>query len=174
MDRRNALASLSGLATTAVLFTTVGRPAFSATGKTLDESAYKAQTLTVGTLSKLSSTMALVQGANPKVKEFAQFEINEQTTMAQVLTHMANPPPAMLDPNMQAHLTQLQTMTGKAFDAAYLEVQLDGHHRLYTIQQEFLDFTPTDMDREHIAMLARTVIQMHLTMIQDIQNIIGA
>jgi hypothetical protein len=32
---------------------------------------------------------------------------------------------------------------------------------------------PVDRDREHIAVLARTVIQMHLTMLHDLQSMLS-
>jgi predicted outer membrane protein len=175
MDRRKALASLSGVAATSVLFAATAGKAFAQTsmpktGAPIGEDAYKTQTLMVGTLSKMLSQLAATQAMHPMVKQFAEFEVNEQLTMAQVLTGMANPPPAPLDAASQAVLTQLQSTTGKAFDAAYIRAEVDGHHKLYAIQEEFLNGNPTDMDREHIAMLARTVISMHLTMLGDLEN----
>ena len=58
---------------------------------------YRTQTLQVGTFSKETSQLAMVQATYPKVRQFAQFEMNEQTAMAQVLTDVNNPPPVPLD-----------------------------------------------------------------------------
>ena len=51
----------------------------------------KTETLMFGGLSKQTSQLAVERSRNPKIKEFAEFEIDEQTTMAQVLTDKANP-----------------------------------------------------------------------------------
>ncbi len=51
--------------------------------------------------------------------------------------------------------------------------QIQGHQELLKIQQAFLNGVPTDHDREHLAVLARMAIQMHLTMLQDLQAITG-
>ncbi len=62
----------------------------------------------VGAASEQTSQLALTRAMHPKVKKFAQFEINEQTAVAQVLAGALNPPPAPLDPARQAMLTRLE------------------------------------------------------------------
>ena len=52
----------------------------------------------------------MVQATHPKVRQFAQFEVNEQTAMAQVLTDVNNPPPVPLDAQHAALLQQLQSL----------------------------------------------------------------
>ncbi len=131
---------------------------------------YKKFTLVGGTFSKETSQLALTQATNPKVKEFAQFEFNEQTTIAQVLTDMNDPKPAPLDPGHAAKLRDLQGQSGKAFDVAYVQGQIAGHQELLSLQQGYLDTAPADLDTKHAAMLARTVIMMHIQMLQDIQT----
>jgi len=182
MNRRNALASLSGVAASSLLLAVSSRTALAQQtptssapgGKPLDASEAKTQTLMLGTLSKQTSQLALTQATHPQVKQFAAFEIAEQTTIAQTLTDTANPPPANLDQMQRGVLTKLEATQGKAFDAAYVAAQIRAHHMLYAVQQDYLNTNPTDLDREHIAMLARTVIQMHLTMLADLQTMITA
>jgi putative membrane protein len=179
MDRRHALASLSGVAAASLLIGATGRTAMAqpsamaSSAAAGPDAAYRMHTMLVGTLSKKLSTVALQRATHPNVKEFAQFEVDEQTTIAQVLSNLANPPPPPLPAAMQAQLTQLQSANAKAFDVTYLQMQVEGHEKLLKIQQSFLDTNPADRDREHIAMLARTVIQMHLTMLNDLQKNIG-
>jgi predicted outer membrane protein len=180
MDRRSAIMTLSGalastLAAQAFAQTTT-QPATAqpAAGTTLAPGAYKQQTLDIGAFSKMTSELALARATHPKVKQFAQFEVAEQTTVAQVLTDSANPSPPPLDPQHTALLRQLQGQTGKAFDVAYVQGQIAGHRELLNIQQALLNGTPTSRDEEHIAMLARTVIMMHLTMLQDLQGGLSA
>lgn len=172
MDRRNALLTLSGILATSAFIATPARQTFAQTNRTtpLGPVQYKARTLSVGSFAKQSSELALSKATHPKIKQFAQFEVAEQTTIAQVLTNENNPPPAPLDSQHAALMHQLQEQSAKAFDVAYLQDQIAGHRELLNIQQDFLSGTPPDRDQEHIAMMARTVIQMHLVMLTDLQN----
>ena len=175
MNRRNAIVTLSGVLATSALLVAPRRPAFAqAVGATLSAGPYKTKTLMAGTFSKETSQMAMSQATHPKVQEFAQFENAEQTTIAQALTDMNNPPPAPLDAQHAAMLKQLQAQSGKAFDMAYVQGQITGHQELLVIQQSYLNAAPTNADYKHIAMLARTVIQMHLAMLTDLQNTLNA
>lgn len=175
MNRRDMIATLSGVAATSALLVASRGSAFAqAPGPTLSQPKYKTETLMAGTFAKQTSQLALAQATHPKVKEFAQFEVAEQTTIAQALTDLNNPPPAPLDAKHKGLLTQLQGMSGKAFDTAYVQGQIEGHQELLNIQQSFLNGVPVNHDSRHIAMLARTVIQMHLTMLQDIQGMLTA
>jgi putative membrane protein len=64
---------------------------------------------------------------------------------------------------------------GRGFDAAYVALQLQGHQQLMAIQNGFLQAQPTmTTDATHIAMLARTTIEMHLTMLQELQIMIAS
>lgn len=171
MYRRNALSALTGLAAATIL---IGGRARYAGAATLAEPSYELQTLTVGTLAKQASQLALSNGSHPKVKEFAHFEVEEQTTIAQTLTRSNDPPPAPLPQSLQSQLEQLRGTTGKEFDAAYVRGQIQGHQQLLEIQQQFLAGNPGDLDRQHIAMLATAVIRMHLTMLADLQQVVGA
>ena len=136
MDRRKMLLGLSGAAP--VLLAAVSRQAFAQAGGTatttmpsaastapLSTAQHKAMTLMAGTLAKQTSQLAMQQARNPKVKEFAGFEVAEQTTVAQVLTDSANPPPAQLDSTHEAMLSQLKSISpGPQFDRAYIMGQI--------------------------------------------------
>lgn len=174
MNRRNMI--LCGAAAPLLLATV---PRFARAQQTTSGSQepigaakYKRMTLQLGTLSKETSELAMKQAINPRVKQFAGFEIAEQTTIAQVLTDSQNPPPAPLDTTLSAQLQQLQSATGAAFDPQYLKAQIQVHNELLNVQEEFLRAQPAmNTDNVHVAMLARTVIQMHLTMLADLVNI---
>jgi putative membrane protein len=136
---------------------------------TLDVAQHRQATLMVGSFAKQTSQLALQRATHPAVKQFAGFEDAEQTTIAQVLTNTQNPPPAPLDANEQAMLRQLKVAAGPAFDHAYVQGQIMGHQQLLGIQEAFLRGQPSmATDAVHVAMLARTVIQMHLTMLHDL------
>jgi putative membrane protein len=180
MDRRNAIVAFSGILASSALAAMPRRPAFAQTeaesgqAKLITPLQYRTQTLQVGTFSKETSQLATVQATHPKVRQFAQFEVNEQTAMAQVLTDVNNPPPVPLDAQHTALLQQLQSLSGKTFDTDYIQAQIVGHQQLLNIQQIFLNSILTGNDAEHIAVLARVVIQMHLAMLQELQMEITA
>lgn len=176
MNRRDMIVTLSGVVATSALLaaSSSSADAQAMTGPTLGLAKYKTETLMAGTFAKQTSQLAISQATHPKVKEFAQFETAEQTTIAQVLTDNNNPPPPPLDAKHTALMKQLQGMSGKEFDTAYVQGQIDGHQELLNIQQSYLNGAPVSHDTRHIAMLARTVIQMHLTMLHDIQGMLTA
>jgi putative membrane protein len=138
----------------------------------LDMGQHKRMTLTVGSLSLQMSHIAVDRTRNERVKQFAGFEVAEQTTLAQVLNNDNSPTLTPLPPPLVTALQQLRdTEAGPAFDRAYVLGQIQGHQQLFSIQQRFLNGqNTTSSDAVHVAMLARTAIQMHLTMLQDILN----
>jgi putative membrane protein len=135
---------------------------------------YKDQTLAAGNFSKQISQLAVRNANHPRVKEFAEFEVAEQTTVAQVLTGSTNPEAPALSTQQAESLGQLQAQSGKDFDAAYIQAQITGHRQLLSIQQAFLNAAMAGEEYEPIAVMARMVIQMHLTMLQDLQNQVAA
>jgi len=172
MDRRNALMTFSGILASSALIAVPRRSADTPARITMTE--YKAQTLAAGNFSKQISQLAVTNANHPRVKEFAEFEVAEQTTVAQVLTDSANPPPLALDTQQAEVMGQLQAQSGKDFDSAYVQAQIAGHRQLLTIQQAFLNAAMAGQEYEPIAVMARMVIQMHLTMLQDLQNQMAA
>ena len=188
MNRRNAMAALSGAVAGSALLAVSGRavaqqtppgaaakvaPEPVAAGQTLGASAYKQHTLTAGTFAKQTSMLALSRAQHPKVKQFAKFEADEQTAIAQTLTDAANPPPAPLDAAHQQKLATLNAAEGRDFDRAYVAGQIEGHNELLAIQKAFLSGQGNgggkNRDLDHIAILARSVITMHLVMLEDLQ-----
>lgn len=169
MDRRNILLGSAGLA--ALSFTLSPRFALAqGTAHWLSGTEHMAMTLMGGTLAKEASQLAMERAQNPKVKQFAGFEIAEQTVIAQVLTDTANPPPVPLDAEHAAVLKTLQAQSGASFDRAYVLNQIQGHQELLQVQQGYLDNTNRSTDTQHIAALARMTIQQHLIMLQELQR----
>ena len=180
MHRRNALLTVSGILATSAFIAAPRRSAWaqsvadSGTPIHLTPSGYRQQTLKAGNFSKQISQLAVTNANRPKVRQFAQFEVAEQTTVAQVLTGDANPPPVALDTREAEIMGQLEAQSGKDFDPHYIHSQIIGHQQLLDIQQAFLNGTMTGQEYEPIAVMARMVIQMHLTMLQDMQNELAA
>ncbi len=174
--RRTALTAAAGLSLMAlpVARSLAQTPAATPGGK-LTEAQWRKMTLMAGTYAKMTSMVAQSKATDARVKEFAGFEATEQTTVAQTLTDKMDPPPAPLDAAHQQKLAALQAMpAGKAFDAAYVTGQIEGHHELEQIQEGYLNAQPSEGNARHIAMLARWSIRQHLTMLGDIQTMMAA
>jgi len=164
MDRRDILLGTAGLAALSLS----PRFVLAQTARTFSGTEHLAMTLMGGTLAKQSSQVALERAQNPKVRQFAGFEIAEQTALAQVLTDTENPPPVPLDAEHASVLNALKAHSGPAFDRAYIQSQILGHQELLAVQQGYLDNTNRRPDTQHIAVLARMSIQQHLVLLQEI------
>lgn len=125
------------------------------------ERRHAMDTLRVGSLALQSSEIAARKANRGPVKKFAGFEVDEQTTIAQIIkeaTGMAPPPP---DVKAKATLDRLNATSGSAFDTAYLLAQTEGHNELLQIQERYLATGRVPAMR-HVAMLARGQIKEHL------------
>ena len=73
-------------------------------------------------------------------------------------------------------LAQFPGPSGADFDKAYVQAQMDGHAELLTIQNAFLQGKGQDTqsmmaaDATHIALLAKTVIEMHMAMLKELHD----
>ena len=184
MHRRSVFSGLSGAAIIPLAIqlgsrVAVAQPASPRAPTTpIGSEDYKKLTLIAGTLAKQSSELAAQKASDPKVKQFAGFEVAEQTAIAQALTSQQNPPSTALDEKRAAVLKGLQGQSGASFDKAYIMAQIDGHSELLGIQDAFLQGKGQDTasllasDTAHIATLAKAVIEMHLVMLKDLNNIV--
>lgn len=169
MDRRGILLGSAGLGVLSMGLPARLALAQQATVPRVSGTEYLAATLMGGTLAKQTSQLALERAQNAKVRQFAGFEIAEQTALAQVLTDTENPPPVPLDADHAAALRTLQAQAGPAFDRAYILSQVQQHQALLLTQQGYLENPSRSTDTQHIAVLARMSIQQHLVMLQEIQ-----
>lgn len=182
MNRRNLVTGLSGAAVLPLAVRFAPNHAFAqpaspnAPTTPIEADEYKRLTLMAGTLAKQTSELALQKASHPKVKQFAGFEVAEQTAMAQVLTNQPSPPPAPLGDKHAAVLKSLQDVSGAGFDRAYVNAQIEGHSELLTIQDAFTLGKGQDTasllatDTAHIATLAKAMIQMHLTLLKELND----
>jgi putative membrane protein len=173
LNRRSMLLSLS--AGTPMLAGALLQPAAaqSAPGTASEGlEKYRRMTLQYGALSLETSRLALQRAQHPMVRQFASFEQDEQLTIAQVLTNERQPSPPKLQPQNAQILQTLAGMSaGPGFDDQYVADQLQVHAALLAIQQDFLKGQRViTADPVHVAMLARTVIQMHIALLHDLQN----
>ena len=148
------------------------------------ETQHIKRTAAVGSLSLAVSRIAVKRATNPRLKEFAQFEVAEQETVANVLKSLENPSNVSgaieapsdaevrqnLDQQGQQALRQMESARGGAvFDRDYLRAELEGHRQLLQIQEDYLKIGKRLPD-VITATLARGMIKEHLQLLADIEN----
>jgi putative membrane protein len=142
-------------------------------------------TMAVGSLSLAISRIALPKVKHAMLKQFAEFEISEQETIADILKNMKMPgllPSGTVKAPTDAELTgnlgpkgkdmveKMRAMkAGPDFDREYVKAQIDAHRELLAIQEAYLG-TPDNLDETNIAKLARGMIKEHLTLLGNIEK----
>jgi predicted outer membrane protein len=172
MDRRTLMIAATGLSLP-LLATRFAEAQTSAGGMSKNTGDYVANTLQIGALSKKISEMAVEKAKNPRVKEFAGFEIAEQTAIARVLTNQPDPKPPAMTKDETATVNKLNDATGAAFAHDYIRAEIEGHEKLLSVQTDFLKTADASSDHAHVAMLAETVIKMHLAMLNDLEKVLA-
>ena len=185
MNRRDLMVNL-GAAASATL---AARPLLAQGGPMMmgpgpGEMRYMDETKQVGAMSLVASREALHRAQNPKVLEFARFEVAEQETIADILMGMTMPPdqasgvitPPMeqqlmmsISPEGREALQRLRGMDGPGFEREYIMAQVGAHQRLLRIQQSYLDAGHM-RNALNVAKLAKGMITEHLQLLNDIQN----
>jgi putative membrane protein len=155
-----------------------------ATGKMGDaEQKHVTDTMAAGSLSLLASRVAAKKVRDDDIKEFAEFEVAEQETIADVLMSMMDPskatgksnPPSETEARQhipqdeQATLQNMEQMEGKEFETAYVRAQTDGHQKLLRIQEDYLA-SGKDPAHINVAKLARAQIKEHLQLLADLRE----
>ena len=149
------------------------------------EAKHVADTAAAGTMSLETSRIALKKAQNPKVKEFAQFEVAEQETIADVLTSMRDqstpasgqvkaPSAEVAQSNLDAKGKQMveklqKAEAGAGFDREYVQGQIQGHQQLLQIQEAYLK-GGKDRESLNVTKLMRGQIKEHLALLQDIEK----
>jgi putative membrane protein len=157
------------------------------------------QTLAAGTVALQTSETALQKAQNPKVKQFAQFERDEQTTIAEVLRSIQEPAATASSgaaaasgasasasasggaaramataPEIPADkarmMEELQQKSGTEFDRMYVQGQIQGHQELLQIQERYIQANTRNREQTNVAKLARGHIKEHIAMLQEIQK----
>lgn len=126
------------------------------------EQRHVRDTLMVGSVALQTSRLAQSRAQNPQIRRFADFEVEEQTTVSEILNEMMRMPPPPPAPADRRMMEDLQRQQGAGFERMYLMGQLDGHRRLLAIQDTYLS-TGRNMHNRHIAMLARGRIREHIS-----------
>ena len=133
------------------------------------DAMYAELTLAIGAVALETSRLAQSTAKDDWVKRFANFEVAEQTTVADVLGSLG----MKVERGEQAADVVDQLKKSSNFDADYLAAQLDGHQQLLKVQEEYIQ---VGKDPAHVglAKLARNQIKEHIDLIQTIQKMLKA
>ena len=150
---------------------------------------YIQQALALSTVSLQQSNFALSKAQNPRVKQFAEFEVGEQNLLTEIMHSFADPnatasttrgaeaaastAPVLPQDDAQAMERLSKAPGGPAFDRDYVALQIKGHQELLKLQDDYLKQGSGNRETTNLAKLARNQIQEHLTMLQDIQKELG-
>ncbi|HZH53782.1 MAG TPA: DUF4142 domain-containing protein [Microvirga sp.] len=150
---------------------------------------YVQQVLAVSTVSLQQANFALSKAQDPRVKQFAEFEIGEQNNLQDIMHSFADPSATAsttrgaqqaaatapeLPPQEAAAMEKLsKAQAGPAFDRDFVAMQIDGHQKLLSIQEQYLKGNPGNREMTNLAKLARGQIREHLAMLQAMQKELG-
>ena len=116
------------------------------------------------------ANLAIEKARGAKVKEFAKFEHDEQTTIAEVLNSIdpsLTPPPP--PPEVAQAIEKLKQLKGEAFDREFVSAQIKGHQTLRGIQEDYLNAGATS-EGMNTTNLALGMINEHLTLLDDLHK----
>ncbi len=150
--------------------------------------AHIKDTMTVGSLSLMTSRIAQSKLKHPMGKQFADFEVAEQNTIADILKsrmmqsakpmgEVKAPTDAEAEGNLDAKgkdmVEKFRAMKdGPELEKAYIKAQIDGHKQLLEIQDAYLKMAD-DADETNVAKLAKGMIKEHLVLLGDIEKHLG-
>ena len=140
----------------------------------------------LGMVALETSRIAQQKAQNADLKRFATFEVQEQTTLSEVLHSMMEPaataatggaasgtsaPAMQMDAQSREMIQRLQnTQPGEAFDRQYLQGQMEGHSALLQVQTQYLQSNPQNREHVNVAKMARGVITEHIALLEEIQT----
>jgi putative membrane protein len=147
------------------------------------------QTMQLGMVALESSRIAMNKVRNEDLKRFANFEVQEQTTLSEVLRSMMDPgataatgsagspsgqsamPAMQMDASARDMMQKMQNQqAGAEFDKMYLEAQLQGHRDLLQVQERYLQSNPQSREHMNVAKMARGLIREHIALLEDMQK----
>ena len=203
MDRRALLGSLAALVVAPALAQTSGSspamPSGSSGSRPMNQAGgqmsqadiqHMQQTLQLGMVALESSRVAMNKVRSEDLKRFANFEVQEQTTLSEVLHSMMEPAataatgstgsqstpsntnmPMQMDASARDMMQKMQNQqAGAEFDKMYLQAQLQGHRDLLQVQEQYLQSNPQNREHTNVAKMARGHIREHIAMLEEMQK----
>ena len=121
--------------------------------------------------------LALQKSSNDKVKQFAQMMIDDHNAAQAEVTKLASDAdvnlPDQLDAKSQAAYDRLNSLSGDAFDKAYMRAMVTGHMEAAKLFQRMAN-NGKNSDTRMWAASSVSLIRKHRDMARDIATSIGA
>lgn len=151
------------------------------------EMQHMQQTMQLGMVAMETSRIAMNKARNEDLKRFANFEVQEQTTLAEVLRSMMDPSATaatgqsgasmqgsmQMDAGARDMMQKLESQqSGAEFDRTYLQAQLQGHRDLLQVQERYLQTNSQNREHMNVAKMARGHIREHIAMLEEMQKTI--
>ena len=143
--------------------------------KASTEAQYRTHLMGLGGMSLMASEIAVKKASSDKVKEFAEFEVSEQTAISSVLKDLKTPKPPMSAED-KAMMEKLQAASGADFDAAYVKGSLATHEKLKALGESYTgSATPAkagaaEQEARHLATLTLPTIKQHIAQAKELQS----
>lgn len=156
---KGSLLVVGGLSSAGIL------QSFSPASHAESETEFRARLGMLGSLSLMTSEIALSKAVNPKVKMFAKCEADEQKAIATVLKELNTPIPPM-DTKAMSVMDNLNAASGAAFDKIFMQAQHETHQQLKSLTGDFIKSTAgkvhmPEMHTRHIATVSHATITEH-------------
>lgn len=133
------------------------------------EKEHAMQTLAIGSVALQTAEVAEKKATNAWVKKFAQYEVAEQTTIAEILKSMGAEPAKLSEKQTEIITKTKSASPGTAFDDDFLANQLDGHKDLLKVQETYIEKGKNEA-AVNLSKLARAQIKEHIDLIETIQK----
>lgn len=123
--------------------------------------------------------LATSKGQNEEVKAFANLMISDHTAANQAgmqaataagVTPEDNPTSQQLMADHQAATQRLQSLSGAAFDKAYIDHEVDVHQKVLSALDQTLIPNAQNAELKNVLAQVRATVDAHLTRARDIQG----
>lgn len=138
-----------------------------------DDAQFATQAAAGGMAEVAFGKVVLTKSSNDKIKSFADMMVNDHSKVNEELQSLALTKnislPTALDEDHQKKMDELNKMTGRDFDKAYVKMMVDGHQKtLDLMEKEAKD--GKDADLKAFAAKTTTAVKTHLDLIKKIEK----
>ena len=122
--------------------------------------------------------MAETMGASPAVRHFGAKMVSAHTRTTVDLhaairqAGMAVPPPPPMRPDQMQMISELSAMSGRQFDRAYLDQQLQAHEQTLELMNAYAS-TGEVPSLKAAAQMTVPIVQSHIDMVKQIESSMG-
>lgn len=129
-------------------------------------------------LSKAACEIAVEKTTQPSVKQFAEWELMEATTVINVLKDLGTPI-SNISKDAETFLSKLKELDEKNFNKEYMSAELSNHEFLHDLAKSYVDGVDEKLSSHegeiwHVANLALFAFTEHVGLCTKIKNELNA